>query len=176
MIIILLIILVLYILWLYNSLVKASNKVQQAYSGIDVYLTQRFELIPNLVECVKGYMIHEKEVLESITELRTKYFQTKSLKDGEILNSECNQILMDVEKYPELQASEHFLDLQKNLQKMENQLQAARRIYNAEVNIYNNKVYMFPSNIIANLFGFNEKDYFEAEKDAKSNVNINIGE
>lgn len=176
MIIILLIILVLYILWLYNSLVKASNKVQQAYSGIDVYLTQRFELIPNLVECVKGYMIHEKEVLESITELRTKYFQTKSLKDGEILNSECNQILMDVEKYPELQASEHFLDLQKNLQKMENQLQAARRIYNAEVNIYNNKVYMFPSNIIANLFGFKEKDYFEAEKDAKSNVNINIGE
>lgn len=165
--------LIIYVLYTYNGLVKARNKVQQAYSGIDVYLTQRFELIPNLVECVKGYMIYEKELLKNITNLRTKYLQNKNLRDAEILNKECNTILLNVENYPELKASEQFMNLQKNLEKMESQLQAARRIYNMEVNNYNNKVNMFPSNMVAGMGGFEEKEYFEAEVSTKNNVVIN---
>ncbi|MFR5190467.1 MAG: LemA family protein [Clostridia bacterium] len=165
--------LIIYVLYTYNGLVKARNNVQQAYSGIDVYLTQRFELIPNLVECVKGYMIYEKALLENITNLRTKYLQNKNLRDAEILNKECNTILLNVENYPELKASEQFMNLQKNLEKMESQLQAARRIYNMEVNNYNNKVNMFPSNMVAGMGGFEEKEYFEAEVSTKNNVVIN---
>lgn len=167
--------LVIYVLYMYNGLIKARNKVRQAYSGIDVYLTQRFELIPNLVECVKEYMIYENELLENITSLRTKYLQNKNLRDAEILNKECNTILLNVENYPELKASEQFMNLQKNLEKMESQLQAARRIYNMEVNNYNNKVNMFPSNIVAGMGGFKEKEYFEVEVSAKNNVVINNG-
>lgn len=167
--------LIIYVLYMYNGLVKARNKVRQAYSGIDVYLTQRFELIPNLVECVKEYMIYENELLENITSLRTKYLQNKNLRDAEILNKECNTILLNVENYPELKASEQFMNLQKNLEKMESQLQAARRIYNMEVNNYNNKVNMFPSNIVAGMGGFKEKEYFEVEVSAKNNVVINNG-
>lgn len=159
---------------IYNSFIETENKVKRAYASIDVYLTQRFDLIPNLVATVKGYMTYEKETLENITELRSKYLENKNLKDGEKLNDECNQILLNVENYPELKASEQFMNLQKNLKKMENQLQAARRIYNMEVNKYNNKVKMFPTNIIANFFGFKEKEYFAAEADAKSNVQVKM--
>ncbi len=166
----------LYALIIYNSLVSKRNKVKQAYSGIDVYLTQRFDLIPNLVECVKGYMTYEKELLQEITEKRASYLQNKNLKDAQTLNIECNKILAIAENYPELKASEQFLNLQKNLSKMENQLQAARRIYNMEVNAYNNTVQMFPSNIFANMFGFHEEEFFEAEELAKNNVEVDYNE
>ncbi len=164
--------LLIYIFGMYNSLIRARNKIKQAASGIDVYLTQRFELIPNLVECVKGYVKHEQETFEKITTMRENYLKNKNLKDGEILNNECNKIIAISENYPELKASEQFLELQKKLSKMESQLQAARRIYNAEVNVYNNKVQMFPSNIIANLFNFKEEEFFQAEEQAKNNVKI----
>ncbi len=157
---------------IYNSFIKSENKVEQAYSSIDVYLMQRFDLIPNLVECVKGYMTYEKETLENMTELRKKYLTNKNLKDGEKLNNECNKILLNGENYPELKASEQFINLQKNLQKIENQLQAARRIYNMEVNIYNNKVNMFPTNLVASLCEFKEKEYFSAEIETQDNVKI----
>lgn len=164
------VLLLIYIFGMYNSLIRARNKIKQAASGIDVYLTQRFELIPNLVECVKGYVKHEQETFEKIATMRENYLRNKNLKDGEILNNECNKIMAISENYPELKASEQFLELQKKLSKMESQLQAARRIYNAEVNVYNNKVQMFPSNIIANLFNFKEEEFFEAEEQAKNNV------
>lgn len=157
----------------YNSFIKRKNKIKQAASGIDVYLTQRFDLIPNLVECVKGYMTHEKETFIEIARRRENYLQTKNLKEGENLNVECNRIIALAENYPELKASEHFLNLQKTLSKMESQLQAARRIYNAEVNVYNNKVQMFPSNIIANIFNFSEEEFFEAEDEKRENINVN---
>lgn len=173
---ILLALICVYGLYTYNTLVKAKNKVQQAYSGIDVYLTQRFELIPNLIECVKGYMTYEKELLEEVTNLRTQYFKSRNLKDGELLNKQCREIILNVEKYPELKASEQFMNLQKNLEKMESQLQAARRIYNLEVNTYNNIVNIFPSNIIAKLSGFGEKEYFEAQADARNVVNVEVKE
>ena len=166
------IILISYVIGTYNSFIKKKNKIQQAASGIDVYLTQRFDLIPNLVECVKGYMQHEKETFEQIAKMRASYLQTRDLKEGSALNIECNRIVALAENYPELKASEHFLNLQKNLTKIESQLQAARRIYNAEVNAYNNKVQMFPSNIIANYFAFNMEEFFEAEDGASDNINI----
>lgn len=162
----------IYILGTYNSLIRRRNKVKQAASGIDVYLTQRFDLIPNLVECVKVYAKHEEEVFEKITEMRANYYNNRNLKDGEVLNNECNKILAISENYPELKASENFLDLQKKLAKMESQLQAARRIYNGEVNVYNDKVQMFPSNIIASMFHFEIEEYFEAEDKAKEKVSI----
>ena len=175
-IIIIAIIILLYMFFTYNSFVSKKNKVKQAYSSIDVYLTQRFDLIPNLVECVKGYMTYEQETLEKISEHRAKYLQNKNLKDAENLNNECNTILALAENYPELKASEQFLNLQKNLSKIESQLQAARRIYNVEVNNYNNKVLMFPSNILAKFFGFKEEEFFQAEELAQNNIKVNIEE
>ena len=175
-IIIIAIIILLYMFFTYNSFVSRQNKVKQAYSSIDVYLTQRFDLIPNLVECVKGYMTYEQETLEKISEHRTKYLQNKNLKDAENLNNECNTILALAENYPDLKASEQFLNLQKNLSKIESQLQAARRIYNVEVNNYNNKVLMFPSNILAKFFGFKEEEFFQAEEQAQNNIKVNIEE
>lgn len=161
-----------YILITYNSIVKQKNRVLQASSGIDVYLTQRFDLIPNLVECVKGYMNFEKETLIAITEKRSMYLQNKNLKDGEELNNECNRIILLAENYPDLKADEHFLNLQKKLSKMESQLQAARRIYNTEVNKYNDKIETFPNSIIADTFNFKKQEYFQAEQNVKDNIKI----
>lgn len=172
LIIIILAVIVGYILITYNSIVKQKNRVLQASSGIDVYLTQRFDLIPNLVECVKGYMNFEKETLIAITEKRSMYLQNKNLKDGEELNNECNRIILLAENYPDLKANEQFLNLQKKLSKMESQLQAARRIYNTEVNKYNDKIETFPNSIIADAFNFKKQEYFQAEQNAKNNIQI----
>lgn len=172
LIIIILTVIVGYILITYNSIVKQKNRVLQATSGIDVYLTQRFDLIPNLVECVKGYMNFEKETLIAITEKRSMYLQNKNLKDGEELNNECNRIILLAENYPDLKANEQFLNLQKKLSKMESQLQAARRIYNTEVNKYNDKIETFPNSIIADAFNFKKQEYFQAEQNAKNNIQI----
>lgn len=169
-----LVVLFVYVIVKYNSIVNMKNKIKQAESGIDVYLTQRFNLIPNLVEYVKGYMIYENEVLNKITEQRAKYFENKSLKDGETLNIKCNQIMLKAESYPELKASEQFLNLQKNLSKMESQLQAARRIYNAEVNVYNTCIEKFPTNVIAKIFRFTKEKYFEAEEENKNNTKVDL--
>ena len=172
LLIIIIVIVFIYILTIYNSLIRGRNKVRQAASAIDVYLTERFDLIPNLVECVKGYAKHEKEIFITITKMRENYYQKRQLKDGEILNNEFNKIIAVSENYPELKASEQFLQLQKKLAKIESQLQAARRIYNGEVNVYNNKVQTFPNNILAGLFNFREVEYFEAEYEAKSNIKV----
>ena len=166
------------VLGMYNSIVTMKNKVKQAESGIDVYLNQRFDLIPNLVECVKGYSKHEKEIFENIVNLRTQYMNNKktNLKQAEELNNNINKIMAVAENYPELKASEQFLNLQRNLTKIESQLQAARRIYNNEVTKYNTKIATVPTNIIASLFGFKEADLFTIEEYKKENIEINLGE
>ena len=171
-------IIILIIFGIYNSIVKMKNKVKQAESGIDVYLNERFDLIPNLVECVKSYSKHEKEMFENIVKLRTQYMSNKkaNLKQAEELNNNINKIIAVAENYPELKASEQFLNLQKSLSKMESQLQAARRIYNNEVTKYNTKITTVPSNIIAGLFGFKEADLFTIEEYKKENIEINLGE
>ena len=171
-----LIIIVIYIFVKYNKLVKERLKVEQSKSGIDVYLKQRFDLIPNLLECVKGYMGHEKETLTEITELRTKYNNSnKDLKVGTELNAKVDHLLAVVENYPDLKANEQFTMLQKNLVKMENQLQAARRLYNIDVTNYNTGISTFPGNIVAGIFKFEKEDLFElqSEEEAK-NVDVNL--
>lgn len=163
---------VLALLIIYNGLIKKRNAVKQSRSSIDVYLNQRFDLIPNLVECVKGYAKHESTLIESITKLRTEYNQNKDLFTASQLNSKMNDLLVEVENYPELKASENFLNLQKNLTKMEDQLQAARRLYNMDVTTYNTAIQVFPTNIIANLFHFTEAKLFELESGKGNNIDI----
>ena len=162
----------------YNSLVKMKNKIKQSQSGIDVYLNQRFDLIPNLVECVKGYSKHEKNIFENIVKLRNEYMSNKKtdLKKAEELNNNINKIIAVAENYPELKSSEQYLNLQKNLSKIESQLQAARRIYNNEVTKYNTKIATVPTNIVANIFRFKEADLFTIEEYKKENIQINLGE
>ena len=172
--IIILVVLALFVLITYNSLVSKKHKVAQARSSIDVYLNQRFDLIPNLVETVKGYAKHEKEIFEETIRLRTSYFNSKDLDEASLLNSKCNSILAIAENYPELKANENFLCLQKSLSKMENQLQAARRLYNIEVTDYNTKLNVVPTNIIAKIFNFKEEKLFEIEEYKKENIDINI--
>lgn len=168
-------ILLIIVLTLYNNLVKARNKVKQAESGIDVYLNQRFDLIPNLVECVKAYSKHEQSIFTEIANLRSTYMkQPKDIKSAENLNNKMNELIAVAENYPELKASEQYLNLQRTLTKLESQLQAARRIYNAEVTDYNNKIGVVPSNIIASLFGFKEAKLFEIEEYKRENININL--
>jgi len=166
-------IVIIVVLTLYNNLVRAKNKVKQAESGIDVYLNQRFDLIPNLVECVKAYSKHEERIFTEIANLRAEYMkQPKDIQSAENLNNKMNQLIAVAENYPELKASEQYLELQKALTKVESQLQAARRIYNIEVTNYNNKILTVPSNIIANMFGFKEAKLFEIEEYKKENINI----
>lgn len=172
--IIVLIVIVVWLLLTYNSLIVRRNKIKQAKSSIDVYLTQRFELIPNLVECVKGYMKHEQVVMEKVASLRSDYKKTKNLKTGAELNSICNNMVGLAENNPNLKANEQFLELQKSLSKMESQLQAARRLYNSEVTVYNTKISTIPTNLIAGLFGFKEDVLFEADENATQNVKMDL--
>ena len=168
-------ILLLFIIITYNSIIHLKKKVEQSSSTIEVYLKQRFDLIPNLVETVKEYAKYESETLENVTKMRKNYLDnTSNLDEGAKLNNECNKIVFLSEKYPELKANENFLNLQKSLSKMESQLQAARRIYNSDVTIYNTKIYSFPSNIVAKIFGFKEAKLFEIETIEKENIKVNL--
>lgn len=160
-VIIIIAIVLIYILVLYNLIINRKNKVEQANSVVDVYLQQRIDLIPNLVECVKGYMSFEQSVLENIVKLRTGFLENKNTKDGIILDKRIDEVIMIAENYPELKASEQFLNLQKQLTKMENQLQASRRLYDLDVEKYNRLIKIFPNNIIAKIFRFKEKEFFQ---------------
>ena len=164
---------IIFILVKYNKLVKLRNEVKKSESGIDIYLNQRFDLIPNLVECVKGYTKHEKDVLENITKMRSEYMKnSKSIKKAEELNNSLNGILAIAENYPELKASEQFLNLQKNLEKIESQLQAARRIYNNDVTEYNTKIETIPTNLVAGMFSFKKADLFQIEDYKRENIDV----
>ena len=173
-IIIIVIAILLVLLIMYNGLVKKRNAVKQSRSSIDVYLTQRFDLIPNLVECVKGYAKHEENLLESITKLRTEYNVSNDLDKASLLNTQMNKLIAIVENYPDLKASENFLNLQNNLTKMEDQLQAARRLYNMDVTAYNTAIQVFPTNLIASAFNFTEEKLFELEPGKGENVKVNF--
>lgn len=162
------ILLLVCIIVLYNKLIKLKKNVEQSFSGIDVYLKQRFDLIPNLVECVKGYSKHEKEVLEKITQLRSSYNANSNIQTGNALNREIDNILMYIESNPELKASDQYLKLQKALIKVESQLQASRRLYNNDVRKYNYAIEAFPTNLIASFMGLKEAEYFTMNEEEKS--------
>ena len=170
---IIVIVLLFMIILEYNICVRLRNKVKQAESSIDVYLNQRFDLIPNLVECVKGYKIYEENLLVNLVERRNIYKDKPDLKEATNLNSEMLSLMGVAEGYPSIKANEQFLKLQEALTRMESQLQAARRIYNGDVTVYNTKITSFPTNIIAKIFNFKEEDLFEIEE-YKKKVKIDL--
>ena len=173
-ILVLIVLLITAIIVQYNNLVKVRNKVKQSKSSIDVYLTQRFDLIPNLVETVKAYAIYETQTFTEMSQMRSQYNNTKSIKVGENLTNTMNSVFATAENYPDLKASEQFLSLEKTLIKIESQLQAARRIYNGDVTLYNTAIGTFPNNILAGIFNFKEEELFTAEEYKKQNIKVEI--
>ena len=168
-------IILLYILIVRNKFVKLKNSIKNAKSTIDVYLKQRFDLIPNLIEVVKGYSKHEEELFTSVVNARNEYLNSMSLKDAANTNEQMNKLIALAEGYPELKASEQYLNLQKQLVKMENQLQAARRVYNSEVEVYNNAIMVVPSNLLAKLFGYKSEKYFELDSPGEAkNIEVKL--
>ena len=171
------VLLVLAIIAIYNGLVKARLKVDNAWSQIDVQLQRRFDLIPNFVETVKGYMQHEKEVLEKVTELRTSWASAETVSkkaelDGE-LSTALKTIMAVSENYPDLKANQNFSE---ELRNTENKISFSRQFYNDSVTMYNTKLETFPSNIIAGMFNFKARDLFTAESDeARKNVKVDFG-
>ena len=168
----------IYVLVQYNSFVKLNNRISEAFSTMDVYLKKRWDLIPNIVETVKDYAKHESQVLEDIVKLRNSSYDKMSLSDkietNQQLSGELSKIMAVAESYPDLKASENFLNLQKNLTKMEDQLQAARRLYNMDVTAYNTAIQVFPTNLIASAFNFTEEKLFELEPGKGENVKVNF--
>ena len=158
---------IFYAISVYNRLIQGRIHVKEGWSGIDVQLKRRYDLIPNLVETVKGYMQHERGVLENVTKLRAQVMGTGDLKEKAVLENNLSQALKSIfavaENYPDLKANQNFIDLQKNLNEIENEIQLARRYYNGTVRNYNTDIQSFPSNIVASMFGFKEADFFEVE-------------
>ena len=174
----LVVIILLYVLITYNGLVKSNNLVKEAFSTMDVYLKKRWDLIPNLVEVVKGYAKHEKETIENITSLRTNAYESMSIDKKININEQLTQGLSRImaisENYPDLKASQNFIELSRDLTKIEDEIANSRKYYNGTVRIFNNKIQMFPSNIIANMFGFHSANMFEANADEKNNVKVDL--
>jgi len=148
--------------------------VEEGWSGIDVQLKRRANLIPNLIETVKGYMGHERELLEKVTELRSKAMKAENVGEKARLEGELSRSLVNVlavaENYPDLKANQNFLDLQEQLAKIEDEIQMARRYYNGTVRNLNIKIESFPSNIVANIFHFTKAEFFEIEDEADRKV------
>ena len=173
-IIIILALLVLWVIFSFNTLVRLRNRTKEAWSDIEVQLKRRYNLIPNLVETVKGYAAHEKEVFEKVTEARSKAMGAQTPKEkGEaenFLSQTLKSLFAVAENYPDLKASQNFLELQRELRDTEDKIQAARRFYNANVRDLNIKIESFPTNIVAKLFGFKKMDLFEIEEPEEREV------
>ena len=177
-----LIVIVLLVIWvisIYNGLVKSRLKVDNAWSQIDVQLQRRFDLIPNFVETVKGYMTHEAETFEKITALRTSWANSSSVGEKAKLDVELSGALKTImavsENYPELKANTNFSELSEELRNTENKISFSRQFYNDSVTMYNEKLAIFPSNIIAGMFNFKERELFAAESDeARKNVKVDF--
>ncbi len=172
---------VLYIIFTYNRLITYKNRAEEAWSDIDVQLKRRHDLIPNLVDTVQGYADHEKQVFQQVTEARSKAMQAKEEGDPEKVQEAENQLQSTLkslfavsEDYPDLKASENFKELQRELTDTENKIQAARRFYNRNARALNTKIQKFPANMIANMFGFDERKFFEAEEEERQNVDVSF--
>jgi len=159
---------IVWVIFVFNGLVRRKYRVSEAWSDIDVQLKRRYDLIPNLVEVVKGYMTHERQVFESVTEARSKAMgvQNKTEKAGaeDSLSNTLKTLFAVSENYPELKANVNFLELQKELADTENKIQAARRFYNGNVMELNTKIALFPTNLIVSLLGFKNEEFFGVEK------------
>ena len=179
-ILIIIAVITLAIIGLYNSLVTLRMQVQNAWSQIDVQLQRRFDLIPNFVETVKGYVTHEKETLEKIKALRTSWANATTVQDKADLDNQLSASLKTImavsENYPDLKANENFMQLSEELRNTENKIAFSRQYYNDTTTNYNTKLQVFPSNIIANMFGFKPSDLFKTEnEEARKNVKVDFG-
>ena len=162
---------------IYNGLVNKKNQVENAFGGIDVQLKKRYDLLPNLINTVKTYMTHEADTLKEITELRSQATSGTLSNDEKIeienkISSKVNGIMVAVENYPNLKASDNFIQLQKSLNEIESQLSASRRAYNASVTSYNNGVEMFPSNIFAGMMNYSRKKVFDIPENERENIDV----
>lgn len=176
LIVVIVIILVLAAIFIgmYNSLVRLRNQVDNAWSQIDVQLKRRHDLIPNLVETAKGYMQHEQDTFKAITEARSRAMGANNVGDASkaegALSGALSQFMLVVENYPDLKANQNFLSLQETLTSTENKIAFARQGYNDQVLFFNNKTQMFPSSVIAGMFNFTKRDFFEIENEAERQV------
>jgi LemA protein len=165
-----------YIVALYNSLASLKVKISEAWSQIDVQLKRRIDLIPNLVETVKGYAAHEKEVFENVTKARTALMGAKTPEEAgqadTALTGALKNLFAVAESYPELKAQEGFINLQKELSDTEDKVAYSRQFYNSVVRQFNEKIVMFPGNIFAGMLGFKQQPFFEAEEAAKEPVKV----
>lgn len=175
-IVVILVLIVIYALSTYNSLVRLRNKVKEAFATMDVYLKKRWDLIPNIVETVKGYAAHEKDTLAEVINLRNGAYDTMSdeekIKANKDLTKGVTKIMALAESYPDLKANENFKDLSSQLTKVEEDIANSRKYYNGVVRTYNDKVQLFPGNIFASMFGFKSKEMFEADAAERENVKV----
>ncbi|MEK7447223.1 MAG: LemA family protein [Patescibacteria group bacterium] len=172
------VLLVVGVIYIYNSLIRAKIRVDEAWSDIDVQLKRRYDLIPNLIETVKGYAKHEKEVFEKVTRARTEAMgatdpATKG-KSENMLTDTLKSLFAVAENYPDLKANENFLELQRELTDTEDKIQAARRFYNGNVRDFNTKIQVFPNNMLAGILGYKDREFFEAEEGDKKPVKVDF--
>lgn len=178
-VVIILVVLVVIFVIMYNNLVAERNNVKNAWSQIEVQLQRRFDLIPNLIETVKGYMQHEEGVLTKVAELRTLWANSKGVEEKAKLDNELSQTLKSImaisENYPDLKASQNFVSLQEELSSTENKISVSRESYNSAVTKYNTKLEVIPTNIIGNMFGFKKEDLFKVEsEEVRKNVKVDF--
>jgi len=181
---IILAVLAIVVLWLvmtFNGLVRNKNRVDEAYSDIDVQLKRRYDLIPNLVETVKGYMTHERETLVKLTEARTAAMAVHEKKESSMaqreaaenaLSSTLKSLFAVTENYPALKASQNFLQLQDEISDTENKIQASRRFYNGNVRDFNTQIQVFPTNLFAGMLNFHKYEFFQAAEGERQNVQV----
>jgi LemA protein len=171
---------VLFLVVTYNRLVRLRNRVEAAWSQIDVQLKRRHDLIPNLVETVKGYAAHERETLESVTQARQQAVAAKGVEEQaqaeNMLTATLRQLFAVAEAYPDLKANQNFLALQEELTGTESRIAFSRQFYNEQVLAYDNALETFPSNTVAGMFNFEPKEYFEVEEGARTAVRVDFGQ
>ena len=176
---IVIIVLIVIVASMYNGLIHSRNKVKNAWSQIDVQLQRRFDLIPNLVEAVKGYMAHENETLTKVTELRTSWANATTISEKADLDNQLSGVLKTImavsENYPDLKANQNFSELQEELRSTENKISYARQFYNDTVTMYNTKLEVIPTNIIASMFNFKQEELFKTDsEEARKNVKVDF--
>lgn len=179
-ILIVLVILVIIYISIYNTLITLRQQVKNAFGQIDVQLQRRFDLIPNLVECVKGYMTHESEVLENVAKLRSSWADAKTVEEKSNLNDQLSNTLKTImavsENYPDLKANQNFIDLQNTLSDTEDKISASRQYYNDIVTKYNTNLQTFPSNIVAAIGHFESEQLFTVDNsEVRKNVKVDFG-
>ena len=173
------VLIIVFIISTYNGLVRSKIKVDNAWSQIDVQLQRRFDLIPNFVETVKGYMTHEQETFEKIAKLRTSWANASGISDKADLDNQLSETLKTImavsENYPELKANQNFIELSQELKNTEDKISFSRQFYNDAATMYNTKIQVFPSNIIAGMFNFTSRGLFQTENDeARKNVKVDF--